>query len=442
MDAHRPPRPAAQRGAAALIVVMLLFFIVSLVAAYAGRNLIFEQKTSANQYRATQAFEAAEAGLEWALAMLNGGRIDDACIPPAPVDNTLGSFRQRYLDIDADDGHYAPRLWAANLTRGRPSCVQSDTGWNCSCPTGTAPTPLIPAGTATRPAFRVCFEALNPPQPGAVRIVSTGVSTGRPSFFAQPCEEGAEGTDGDAAATVSVVVALSSALPAPPMAALTVVGDLWVYVPPTPTPPGLALVNTDPQANGLTVNYGRSLTVGPYEPALITVAGSSVSRSSIHDPDGLGAQSAEELFKSTFRMHPDVYKRQPAAVVLNGCASPCSDVLQQAVLGNPGRVVWVNGDLGLYSELDLDAVDPPALIVATGNVNIFGRARIRGVLVGLGRIDNYAADTRVHGAVIGAGDIRNYGASTSIEYDAAVLKQLRLASGSLVRVPGSWRDFP
>ena len=67
-----PPRHA--HGAAALIVVMMLFFVISMVAAYASRNLIFEQKTSANQYRATQAFEAAEAGLEWAAAMLNGAR--------------------------------------------------------------------------------------------------------------------------------------------------------------------------------------------------------------------------------------------------------------------------------------------------------------------------------------------------------------------------------
>ena len=73
---------------------MLLFFIISLVAAYAGRNLIFEQKTSANQYRATQAFEAAEAGLEWALAMLNGGdRSTPARDPPSPIDGTHNTFR-------------------------------------------------------------------------------------------------------------------------------------------------------------------------------------------------------------------------------------------------------------------------------------------------------------------------------------------------------------
>jgi hypothetical protein len=54
---------------ATLTVVMVLFFVVSLVAAYAGRTSIFEQRTSANQYRSTQALEAAEAGLEWAVVL-------------------------------------------------------------------------------------------------------------------------------------------------------------------------------------------------------------------------------------------------------------------------------------------------------------------------------------------------------------------------------------
>jgi Tfp pilus assembly protein PilX len=58
-----------QRGVATLIVVLVLFFVVSLVAAYTNRNLIFEQRTASNQYRSTQALEAAEAGLEWAISM-------------------------------------------------------------------------------------------------------------------------------------------------------------------------------------------------------------------------------------------------------------------------------------------------------------------------------------------------------------------------------------
>jgi Tfp pilus assembly protein PilX len=432
MNGLRMPRPRAQRGAAALIVVMLLFFVLSLVAAYAGRNLIFEQKTSANQYRATQAFEAAEAGIEWALAMLNGGRIDAACTPPDPPDNTAPSFRQRYLAVDAASGNVTPIPWADGVTAARPSCVHNGTGWNCSCPVGAAPAPELPTGSGTHPAFRVCLEAVDPPQAGVVRIVSTG----RTSFVDQPCEERGTGTASDAAATVSVVVALNSALASPPMAALTAGGNVSNFG-------GLTLVNTDPQANGLTANLGGSLPNWPFQPpVLVTLPGSSASRSSVENDTNLEALSPQQLFTSVFRMAPDTFKNQPAAVRLDNCASSCRDKLVQAVEANPGRIVWVDGDLGLEAELDLDNVDPPVLIVAGGNVNLYARARIRGVLVSLGRIDNYATDTRIHGAVVAADEVRNFGSSTSIEYDPTVVKQLKLGSGSLVRVPGSWRDFP
>jgi Tfp pilus assembly protein PilX len=63
-----------QQGAAALAVTLVLLFITTLVAAYAHRNHLFELSASTNQYRATQAFEAAEAGLEWTIALLNDPR--------------------------------------------------------------------------------------------------------------------------------------------------------------------------------------------------------------------------------------------------------------------------------------------------------------------------------------------------------------------------------
>ena len=108
----KPRRAPARRGVATLVVVMVLFFILALTAAYTNRNLIFEQKTSSNQYRSTQAFEAAEAGLEWALAQLNGGLVNSSCQP----DNTNGrSFRDRYLGMFGSsptilaDGTIVPR---------------------------------------------------------------------------------------------------------------------------------------------------------------------------------------------------------------------------------------------------------------------------------------------------------------------------------------------
>ncbi|MCK7493803.1 MAG: PilX N-terminal domain-containing pilus assembly protein [Comamonadaceae bacterium] len=104
-----------QRGAASLVVVLVLFLVVSLVAAYTSRNLIFEQRTGINQYRSTQALEAAEAGLEWTIQMLNAGLIDTAC---APDPSAARSFppalphhrrRQRH-DRPDRDVHRRPRL--------------------------------------------------------------------------------------------------------------------------------------------------------------------------------------------------------------------------------------------------------------------------------------------------------------------------------------------
>ena len=60
-----------ERGVATVPVVLILLLGLAIMGLYANRGLVFEQRTAANQARATQAFEIAEAGLGWALAMLN-----------------------------------------------------------------------------------------------------------------------------------------------------------------------------------------------------------------------------------------------------------------------------------------------------------------------------------------------------------------------------------
>ncbi|MBK9364238.1 MAG: hypothetical protein IPM99_25490 [Rubrivivax sp.] len=156
-----------QRGAATLIVVMVLFFVVSLVAAYASRNLLFEQKTAANQYRSTAVLEAADAGLHWATSMLNSGRIGATCLPSANPADT--SFRQRYLAID-DAGAISPlTLPAPGMAALNPSCVFDGAIWQCSCPSNAAPALVAPAGDDMFPAFRLRFVAM-PTRPGLVRV--------------------------------------------------------------------------------------------------------------------------------------------------------------------------------------------------------------------------------------------------------------------------------
>ncbi|MBK9136246.1 MAG: pilus assembly PilX N-terminal domain-containing protein [Betaproteobacteria bacterium] len=117
---------------------MVLFFIITLVAAYMSRNLLFEQRTSTNQFRSTLAFETAEAGVEWALARLNDARMNDDCTPltSAASVTTEVTFRERYLDINSTTGVISP------VAGGRiAGCVFNGTTWVCDCPASGNPIP-------------------------------------------------------------------------------------------------------------------------------------------------------------------------------------------------------------------------------------------------------------------------------------------------------------
>lgn len=430
MNRRRHPGPSPQRGAAALITVLLLFFIISLVAAYAGRNLIFEQRTSTNQYRATQAFEAAEAGLEWALAMLNGGHITADCIPPVPVDVAQRSFRRRYVDID-DSGNVTPVRWADGLTAERPSCVRNGANWNCSCPAGVAPTPAIPAGGAVNPAFRICFEAVDPPQPGVVRVVSTG----RTRFVDQPCNERGEGSAGEAAATVSMIVALSSGLATPPSAALTAVGNVE-------TPGGTINLGMVGALNdALMVSFGGP--GAPLNAMPLSLQGTPIERLIRGDDSSLTGLLPDQLFAALFRMGKSTYKHQPAAVKVD-CAVDCSAAtLEKKVQDNRGRIIWVEGNATINSGVTLGSAAPdpgPALIVVNGSLTVSAAANIFGLVYSHADI-SLSGNPTVRGAIVAAGNFNIPGAPV-LQYDPDLLRQLKLRSGSFVRVPGSWRDFP
>ena len=175
------PSPRRQGGGAALAVTMVLLFAMTLVAGIANRNHVFELRASANQLRAAQAFEAAEAGVEWALAMLNGQlALDDRCAVAA----TGGTrFRERLLVSDPATGALQPRDWRGGTSRvvQQAACTRDGRAWTCSCPPGSPPdlatarTPTTPGGAAAgmpSPAFIVQFATGR--AAGTVRLLSTG----------------------------------------------------------------------------------------------------------------------------------------------------------------------------------------------------------------------------------------------------------------------------
>ena len=441
------------RGAASLIVVMVLFFIMSLVAAYTSRNLIFEQRTSVNQYRATQAYEAAEAGIEWAIAQLNGGRIDDSCLE-AGVTNADTSFRQRYLAINTNPAPDPASGMVTALTQPtapavprRAGCVWNGSAWTCSCPSDANPGLAIPSGTGIFPAFWVSFSAAGVSRPGVVQIISNGCTRVDTACLSST----ANSSNVEGRALVMALVALKGAVTTPPVAALTVFGN----VDRTAAPGTLSVFNTDVDKGGVTIQARGAAALGSV--VLAGVPGTPGSESMIQNDTSMnlpapvpaaGVTAKAREFASTFSAWPNMTRWQPGAVRLTCAVAGCRAALSNAVALNPDRVIWVEGDLTLETAGDIGSLPNPAdlsaagpaVIIATGDLIVpVGGVRLFGLVYT--RSGAWSGGGEIQGAAIVEDDLDPSAAQTVV-YNAGVLDTLRLRAGSFVRVPGGWRDFP
>ena len=421
-----PRALSVQRGAAALGITVLLFFAMLLAVAALDRNHVFEHRASVNQYRATQAFEAAEAGVEWALARLDDARAIGAdCVPTLAAG--ASSFREHHLDWDAASGRIVPRTWldGGSVTALRSSCVRSADAWSCSCPVAGRPV-LEPPDAGSAPAFTVSFDIAA--RAGVVRVVSIGCTS-----IAGACADGAGSTD--AVSRVEALLALLPALRNAPAAPLTVRGavdaDAAMFGAHNPDPAsGLALHAGGPVRAALAHLEGP-----PGAPASDLVAG--------NDPH-LSSLDAARFFTSVIGLDPTTWSRMPGVRRL-ACPSigDCNDALRAVLATDRGQpVVRVEGDLALEGPLEIGSLDRPVVLVASGVVRLHGAVQVVGLLHGAG-IEWRSAlggDGGVRGALTSDGDYRG-DAAPELVYDTAALARLRGWSGSFVRLAGSWKDF-
>ena len=430
MDIVRPmsATPAGlsrQRGAATLIFTMLLTFTTILVAGFVSRNLVLEQRMSVNQYRSTQAFEAAEAGLEWALAQLNNPqRLGSDCAPV--TDRVASSFRERYLGYSNIDSMLAPRTWRnAGVTQGlQPGCVRSAAGWSCSCPSDGHPELSIVATASLLPAFSLQFMAAS--KPGLVRVVATGCSS-----FAGPCQPGST-TRPDAMARVEVSLGLLGGVRVAPIAALTTRDAVTVGT------ASLGAHNPDTQT-GIAIHAGTDVTASGIH--VTTPAGAPVASGVIANDTALAALSADQFFVSHFGLDKARWQAQPVVKRIE-CSGDCGAALIQRIAENSGSTqIWIDGDLELHGPITLGSQEHPLALVVNGSAQLRGAVTVHGVFYASSIEWNDASGgASVHGATISEGTYRGNGAP-DLHYDTRILGILNGFAGSFARVSGSWRDF-
>ena len=308
---------ARQHGVAALAVTMLLFFVMVLGVAFVNRNLVFEQRASANQYRSTQAFEAAEAGIEWAIAQLSRNqRIGADCLPTA--DTAATSFRSRQLAHDAATATFTPTTWLDSGTAQalRSSCVRDGAGWRCSCPASGHPV-VAPSGIPGA-AFSVLFEATG--QPGLIRASAFGCSS-----LGGPCAIGST-TPTDASARIQVLLGLLPSLRTSPAAALTAQGAIDA------DGAAFGAHNADTASGGLALHSGGAVSASLAQlsgPA----GGAAPSALAAHD-SALSALTPSQFFASYFGLDKAAWARQPLVRRMT-CSGDCTAALLALIANDP-----------------------------------------------------------------------------------------------------------
>lgn len=455
--------PGRRRGAASLIVVMVLFFIVTLVAAYASRNLLFEQRTSTNQFRSTLAFEAAEAGVEWALARLNDARMNDNCTPltSAASVTTQPSFRERYLNIAGTSGVITPMMQtSAPTVERRAGCAFNGTGWVCDCP-ATGNPDLSTVAYADNGPFAAFWVRFVPMTVGSAVTGVIRMQVNACTRVATDCLDfNRQAESGDGLATVWTVVALRAGFttfPAAPLTASGAISESGGTAVLTNRESGgpVAQTRVDLSSSGITVHSGASITTTGL--TLNTLPGSPPDSSRWPNDAGLNfatpalaapATAVNRMFNSVFGMWPETFEAQLGVANVN-CASDCNATdVNNAILLHPGHVIRINdgGSSGrrLRIGANIGTAAAPVIIVADPGVNVefdSGSPTVYGLVYSRAAAWAIRGNGTIDGAAVAQGSFELDNNTVNITYTPNTLLGARFLNGSFVKVPGGWRDM-
>ncbi len=393
----RPIRSFARRqvGFLTMAVAIGILMLSTLVVFNVSSSILFEQRVVNNDQRARQAFEAAEAGIDAAIAYIREDRDRDG---DGVVDPVFDSNGDGMGDSDS-------------------------------------------RGVGTASVTVTVDDISDEGDMTTLRITSRGLSD-----------------DGTATRTLTYTLVTIFPLPNSPENPLTsrggaiVSGAASVY-----NYEGFSTIwsgnDVDLGSNNVTATYVPD-TSHPGYPACMDfsmnceVVGSSnrlvLGVDVIENDSSLAGLSPAELFRNYFGMTPEAYRASVATV--DTTAAGIAEDVQLAT----HDVVWIEGDAAIQSvtvgcEQHITGNNScpanqikPSIVIINGDVTFSGSPTFHGLVFVMGDV-SLSGNTRIYGAMAAAGAMGGTG-SLDIHYSSEILDGTRFA-GASTGSAGSWRDF-
>lgn len=419
---HPPALRHGQRGVAAMLTTLLLFLGIALILIYTNRGAIIEQRLAGGDVRGRQAFAAANAGVDHALAYMQDGGIDH------DDDGTADTISSLTLTNSGTGVSTVPSYYVARY------CVAgSEAGAICSSGHTTGITGSCGAVTGSH-----------------VAVVSCGWSDDDSSV--QRVVQVLRGTASTAGVVAAPLVARGTAnLLTGGASIFNYFNDLTVWS-------GGSLLgqsNTgktftrdigDPQHGfvdpdfeyRVPENSSPGCNSAPAGYACST-QGSSFGHDTIFGDSTLANATSDAFFRRFLGQSPTSYRDSVATWVVDApggttvSGADSGDV--GSVAGKNGQVVWVEGDLTLPS---LGSQTEPSILVVNGDLNLQGSPVVNGLIYVTGQVTGSGTPT-IYGAMIAAGGATANG-NIKIVYDPEALAMVENI-GKAARVPGGFRDW-
>ncbi|KJK26168.1 hypothetical protein UB46_01215 [Burkholderiaceae bacterium 16] len=404
-------------------MTVILLLAVGLIVLYTNRAAIMEQRLSANEIRTKQAFAAANAGLDQALAYMRKGGIDQ------DKNGVVDVITPNTLTSTNGNPSYYKALYCDPLDIPYTNCPTTHTGaMSCTLPPAGQPQPVVPMDLS-RVAILSC--GWSDDDSSVQRIAQLGGFT--------PSVGGTISTPLTSRGTANLLTGGATILNYFNDLTVWSGGDLLgqsntgkTFIRNEVTNPTASLndpyrtVGNSPSCNNPPTGYQCS------------TQGSTLGHDTVSADTRLSSLSQDGFFQYFFGQTPVAYRDSTATWVVDpaGALTTSNSTNLNSIVNMQDNTIWVQGNASLPG--DIGTQDHPVVLIVNGDLDMGSNSVINGLVYVTGNITGNGSPT-IYGALVTAGSANATG-NLKVVFDPKVLGKASNL-GQAARLQGSWRDW-